>query len=260
MDDMDLTADTAELTVETLADFAARTVPNRAELRGHAADMQKDAPLLAMIPRSIIGQDKVIHESGSAEENLAMDVERHAMLLCRTNGAVIGLTASRASVSVGLTPEHLLVALEPLALDGGARRMLAIGIERLIAGDFVSSVHVLVPRVEDALRHHLRAAGVDTTRFNPDVGDGTSRTDDATLGALLRAAMPDGRTVREYLGNDFWEQIDGALNSRTGLNLRNDVAHGLARPGGCTVETAGLCLGLLLQLANLASGRADVSH
>jgi hypothetical protein len=157
-----------------------------------------------------------------------------------------------AAPKIALSVPDLLAPLDALRLDSGTHQLIAIGVERLMHEDFISAVHVLIPRLEDCLRQHFRAIGVDTTRFNADVGDGSSRTDDASLGALLRAALPDGRGVREYLGEDFWHHVDDTLNSQTSLNLRTDVAHGLARPAECTVETAGLALGLLYQLAVVA--------
>lgn len=127
----------------------------------------------------------------------------------------------------------------------------------MIAGDFISATHVLIPRIEDVLRQHLRGIGVDTTEFRRDVGDGTSRTDDAPLGALMRRALPDGRTVKEYLGADLWDNVDSVLNSQTGLNLRNDFAHGLARPAHCTAENAGIALAVMYQLAAAASHQSS---
>lgn len=249
-EEMDLTKETPAATVDAMVAFALQAVPNWDELRRQSAELHADAPLQAIIPRTVVSQDKVVGEANTPAQNCELDVERHAMLLARINGAVLGVTTINAARAIGLAAADLLVPLNALELDAGTRELIAVGVERLIAEDFVSAVHVLVPRFEDCLRQHLRAIGVDTTRFNPDVGDGTSRTDDAPLGALLRASLPDGRTVREYLGDDLWNHADSTLNSQTGLNLRNDVAHGLARPGTCTIETAGLMVGLLYQLAS----------
>ncbi|WP_164020080.1 DUF4209 domain-containing protein [Pyxidicoccus trucidator] len=137
--------------------------------------------------------------------------------------------------------------------------LLRHGCGRLIAQDFISASRVLVLRIEDVLRQHLRSLGVDTTEFKPDVGDGTSRTDDATLGKLMRRALPDGRTIKEYLGNDLWSHIDSILNSQTGLNLRNEFAHGLVRPQHCTPDIAGIALALLYQLANAVSAASTAN-
>jgi hypothetical protein len=66
----------------------------------------------------------------------------------------------------------------------------------------------------------------------------------------MRTTLSDGRSVKDYLGNDLWEHLDSVLNSQTGLNLRNEIAHGLARPQHCTAESAGIVLALFYQLAH----------
>lgn len=256
---MDLTRSTPAETVTEIVAFAVGSVPEQDDLRSQIPEMYQDAPLRAMIPTTVINRDKVVGQALTRDQNRDLDVECHAMLLARTNGVVIGMTAIGAAQSVGLTPADLLKPLVPLRLDQGAVELIERGCERLISGDFVSAVHILIPRFEDALRQHLRAIGVDTTRFQPDVGGGTSRTDDASLGALMRSALPDGRNIRDYLGTDLWAHIDGTLNSQTGLNLRNDVAHGLIRPAACSVEIAGLALGLLYQLATVAADSSGVA-
>ena len=153
---------------------------------------------------------------------------------------------------LSVTPQHLLAPLAPLSLDEGSLDLIQRGFERLLAGDFISATHILVPRIEDTLRQHLQATGVDTTDYVP-FGDGTSRTDDATLGSLLHKKLPDGRSVRDYLGSDLWAHLDSVLNSQTGLNLRNDFAHGLARPGHCTPQVAGIAMSMLYLLASVAT-------
>jgi hypothetical protein len=249
VDQMDLTRATAAETVDALAAFANESIPRRDALAADIASANQDAPLRAMIGRTVISQDKVVGESTNEERNLQLDIEDYATLLARTNGAVVGITVIRAADAVGLTARDLLRPLDSLDLDAGTLAVIERGCERLVAEDFVSALHVLIPQFEGVLRQHLRSIGVDTTRFEPDVGDGSSRTDDATLGALLHRVLPDGRSVREYLESDRWDHFDSVLNSQTGLNLRNDVAHGLVRAGTCNVETAGLALMLLYQLA-----------
>jgi hypothetical protein len=68
--------------------------------------------------------------------------------------------------------------------------------------------------------------------------------------------------VQDYLGGDLWDHFDSVLNSQTGLNLRNEFAHGLARPSHCTAAVAGIALVLLYVLSNVAArGKGDeASH
>ena len=193
----------------------------------------------SLISRSVIGRAKVVGESTDAQQNLELDVEQNALMIGQLLGDAVANTICRAVTSVGLTVDHLLAPLSSLAVDAGTADLVRHGCERLIAEDYVSSIHILVPRVEDVLRQQLKSSGVDTTEFQRDVGDGTSRTDDAPLGVLMRKSLSDGRTAREYLGGDLWDHLDSVLNFQAGLNLRNNVApgHTTVRPrprGSCT--------------------------
>ncbi len=203
----------------------------------------------------MVAPGKVVGRTRGEAGNVEVEIQSRAMLQTHLLGDGIATAVQRAAAQISLTPEHLIAPLAPLALDEGSLELIRHGLARLIAGDLVSATHVLIPRVEDALRQHLKTVGFNTTDFVPDVGDGTSRTDDATLGALLYKRLPDGRTVRDYLGEDLWEHLNSVLNRQTGPNLRNEFAHGLARPAHCTSAVAGIALMLLYQLAGAASRR-----
>ncbi|WP_043429680.1 DUF4209 domain-containing protein [Cystobacter fuscus] len=246
---MDYTQETPDKTAVALAEQAVRKIPNRKEIAEHVKETSTQTPLLAMARRTVISPGKVVGESKSPQTNLDLDVESRAMLQASLFGAAVSTTVARAAEATGLTEEHLIVPLFPLALDEDSLLFIRRGCERLIAQDFISATHILVLRIEDILRRHFRRLGVDTTEFKADVGDGTSRTDDVPFGKLMRLTLPDGRSVKEYLGSDLWEHLDSVLNSQTGLNLRNEIAHGLAGPQHCTAESAGIALALLYQLA-----------
>ncbi len=255
---MDFVRETPEATVQAIVTEAATAVPDRARIRKDVLEANEQAPLHALFGRTIIRPGKVVGESTGPEASVELDVEYRAMLQTQVLGIAIAAAVQKAAREIGLTPEHLVAPLTPLALDAGSLDLIRKGLERVIADDPVSATHILVPRIEDALRQHLKAIGVDTTDFVADVGDGTSRTDDATLGSLMRKTLPDGRTMRDYLGGDLWDHLDSALNSQTGPNLRNEFAHGLARPEHCTVIVAAIALLLLYQLAAVA-GRATTA-
>jgi hypothetical protein len=250
---MDYTRDTAGATMTALLERVTASVPDRASLTTRVLEANAEAPLQALVGRTVITTSKVVGESGTTAGNVALDVEQRAILDARLLGAAVATTIIGAAATVGLTPDDLIVPIMPLALDQDTITILHRGCERLIAEDFVSATHILVPHIEDSLRQHLRSLGVDTTDFRRDVGDGTSRTDDATLATFMRRPLPDGRTVKEYLGSDLWDHIDSVLDSQTGFNLRNDFAHGLARLGQCSADMAGLALSLLYQLSAAAA-------
>jgi hypothetical protein len=249
----ELVWETPEQTVDALVAHAVASVPDRGAIAQSISDANAGSPLLALIPRTVIGPGKVVGESLSEEANLDLDVERFAGTQARIAGDVMAVAIARASSELGLIGDDLARPLKDLGLDAGSLEVLRAGCERLVANDHISATHILVLHIEDVLRQLLRKRGVDTTEYRrTDTAAGTSRTDDATLGALLRKTLPDGRTVREFLGGDVWEHFDSMLNSQTGLNLRNDFAHGLARPEHGVPGISGIALSLLYLLCEIA--------
>lgn len=247
---------TPELTVDALVKHAVASVPDRAGIARSIEAANAGSPLLAMIPRSVIGPGKVVGESLTEEANLELDIEKAAAFETRVAGDVMVMAISRAATDVGLTGDHLTSPMNSLPLDVGSVAILHVGCERLVAGDHTSATHILILHIEDVFRQLLKSRGVDTTEFRQtDPMAGTSRTDDATLGALLRKTLPDGRTVRAFLGDDVWLLLDSALNSQTGLNLRNDFAHGLARQEHVAAGISGIALSLLYLLSEVARGQ-----
>ncbi len=239
---------------ETMSDLIAEVaIPVPTTGLREAAAKGETPPLYLLFPATVVGGGKVVGESPGEEKNLQLEGERNALFLAALAGQAMTTTIVSAASRIGLTTEHLITPLTPLALDDGTIGLIRHGCERMIAKDFISACHILVPRVEDVLRQHLRSRGLPATEFKRDVGDGTSRTDDESVGAMLRGCLPNGITVRAYLGDEFTQHIERTMLSQTGLTLRHSFAHGLAKPEHCTPDNAGIVLAILYKLAAIAS-------
>ena len=99
------------------------------------------------------------------------------------------------------------------------RTLLEIGLQAYEEGDFVKAIHVLVPQVENILRNFLALLEVPTlktVRNHPGIMDAKSMND----------ALSEER-VRDVLKEDLWRYLTVVYVDKRGLNLRNDLAHGL---------------------------------
>ena len=245
--------DTAEATIATLTAWLTSQVPDRAAIRREVTEVNAEAPLQALLSRTMVGDGKKLGSTNSPDENLDMDVEAQVVMRARILGAAVALTLSEAATQVGLVPDHVVEVLDRLGCDDDTRAMLRTGVERFLAGDHISASHILVPRPEDVLRQNLRAQGVDTMTTVRDRETGVMTTEDATFGALLSRSLRDGRSVEEYLGSDLWHLLHAVLLSPSGgLNLRNDFAHGLARASKWSADVVGITIALLLLLSHAA--------
>lgn len=84
-------------------------------------------------------------------------------------------------------------------------------------GDFLTATHLLVPQLENSVRHALSQSGVIVSKL-----DDSGIQEEKDLGALLREPK-----LEEILGEDLVFDLQGLLVERFGANLRNRMAHGL---------------------------------
>ncbi|WID97258.1 DUF4209 domain-containing protein [Bosea vestrisii] len=83
--------------------------------------------------------------------------------------------------------------------------------------DFSTALHLLVPQVENGLRHVLEHSGVVPRNIDADGVE-----DVWLLGRIL-----DHEKLREILDEDMLYELRTLMAGRLGPNLRNSIAHGL---------------------------------
>ena len=98
-------------------------------------------------------------------------------------------------------------------LTDAAKRLVAAGVGAHFSGNYVASVHILVPQLEQALRLLLEQKGVQTLGGRDRV-----RQD------LLKRMIAEGKSV---LGRDLAEFLRVWLVDEGSANLRNRVCHAL---------------------------------
>jgi hypothetical protein len=100
-------------------------------------------------------------------------------------------------------------------IPSGREHLYARGLLAGLQKDPIVAIHILVPQLENSLRHILNQRGSITSKSG-------SIQDDALLGEILR--MPE---LSEILGQDIVFALRGLLVERMGSNIRNDLCHGL---------------------------------
>lgn len=104
------------------------------------------------------------------------------------------------------------------------RHIFAMGFARLWQGDYVTAGHLLIPQLENSLRHVLTLAGLDSSKIEDDGLQG-----DRAL-SMLMTVMRD--PLEEIFGADIVWQIDTLYNFRPGPAIRHELAHGKIGWGG----------------------------
>ncbi|MFC5743377.1 DUF4209 domain-containing protein [Dyella tabacisoli] len=117
-----------------------------------------------------------------------------------------------------------IVAASPF-VPFGHEHIFALGFARFWQGDFASSVHLLIPQLENSIRHVLQAASEDSSKIKTDL-----LQEDRSLSGLLDNRRPE---MDRVFGEDLVNEIDLLFNYKAGPALRHQTAHGKMYAGAC---------------------------
>lgn len=219
-----------------------RFVPKVEQVRHEAALQRQRHPLQYLGSRHTLDSaGRIVQKAVSDEEQVAAseaDVYRFDLVI---RDWELGRAFDRLELERGLTAETFMLFLhshpifEPATLD-----VVAVGIERYFAGDYVSALHVLVPQLEDTLRDILARLGISRISVQEGI------TLEKRLDVVLTTAE-----LRQVLGEDLATYLERFLVRRESDNLRNRTAHGLLKLEDCTRELVHRVLYCYLQLASL---------
>jgi Domain of unknown function (DUF4209) len=197
-------------------------IPKANDARQLLEQMRTDAPFLSMIPINIVESDG--HTSARIK-SLGDDAEGR---LHKQLGETIGYyqpflvhTLARLREKYDPTLEDVLDFLceSPLFTDS-RNDLLRDGLLAYEQEDFVKAIHILVPQIEQVLRNFLGFLGIPTlkiVRNHPGTMDAKSMND----------VLGDER-MRAVLTENLWRYLTVVyIDKKGGLNLRNDLAHGL---------------------------------
>ncbi len=205
----------------------AAHAPSPAELEAAARQTISDNPLAFMFASTQHDvRGKPVHRDKGMESNDDNAVVQRAIAQAesiRRSGLV---QAVCEPVRLTILDEHhvdqdivgALCSQSPFVPED-RRALFASGILAYLLGDMTAALHILVPQLENSLRHVLRMQGHDVTRLTDDMNQ-----EDLTLSALLENKRS---ALIATFGDRMVTDIDNLFNNRSGPNLRNRIAHGL---------------------------------
>jgi hypothetical protein len=228
----------------SLLRIAQYFIPNVDQARTLLEKLRTDAPLLSIIPIGIVEKDG--HTSariGSLEE----DPEgRLYMQLGQMMGfyqpfLVFTLKKLRERYKPSVDDIFNFLGESPLFANSDLT-LLREGLIAYEKEDFVKTIHVLVPQIEHILRGFLGGLGVPTlktVRNHPGIMDAKSMND----------ILSDER-MRSMLTESLWRYLTVLfIEKKGGMNLRNDLAHGLLPPNAFSRPIADQVFHSLLALS-----------
>lgn len=178
---------------------------------------------------------------GGADGNYSWVMQMYEM----QQGFIIGLYLSRifsGLASKGFSEESLLAYLRSRNIfPENNLSVIAVGINRYFAEDYVSVLHILVPQFENVFLFISEKLGIDIVALNRGKEVSTQLKTLSTKHLISEA-------FQSKWGRDFCEQLKFVLFEPLGYMLRHKVAHGQMIKEECTLQIANLILYFYLVL------------
>ena len=223
----------------TFMRMAVQFLPNKHVLEEHVRKTMEDAPLMAHMPQSIMADDHVAAKVGSVDDDPHGRLLQQATMDFGFSNIWLEQAFTKMFETHNVYPEHVASWANRLGIFEDVTFLLE-GVKAWFAGDLVKAVHVLVPQAECGLRGIVGQLGKPVTKAHPAVaGAGVA----LTMGDILYS-----EELTEALGPDLTLYFLALFADPRGINLRNDVAHGLIKPGQITEHLVRLLIHTLLVL------------
>ncbi len=195
-------------------------ITKRAESERHLTDMGQMAPLSLMMRQMIVDhKGRAIGSVGSIQE----DLEGHVVLEMAQRIGIQNIYLHEVLRKFFLKFSFDLSAWMTLMSKSGLfedvkHAFLERGLHSYFKGDMFSAVHLLVPQIEDGIRNLIEKKGGIVLRPKED---GTFQL--RVLDDLLRDKL-----LEEVFGSDVPLYLRVVLTDPRGLNIRNNICHGMS--------------------------------
>jgi hypothetical protein len=213
-----LTEGDFELSLKKIAHYFT---PSAASAEQIVQQMQTDAPLMSLIGVQIVDSaGRITARIGSVDEDAEGRLYQQLARSIGFQNFFLGYVLQKLRERFSPMIDGLLNAIleSPVFLQT-QRPFLEDGLKAYLEGDFLKAVHVLVPQVEQALRNLLTLIRVSP---NKTVRGNSGILDVKSMGNAL-----EDKTLRNVLPENVWRYLTVLYVERRGINLRNDLAHGL---------------------------------
>lgn len=138
----------------------------------------------------------------------------------------IGLIAEIKSIMDGfenLSKEllsELILSTNSSFIPEGREIFFIEGLYNGFENNFIVSSHILIPQIENSLKHIIEINGRNTTRLTDEIQN------DNTLGSILSVDQK-GKMLDDICDRDLLTELNNFLIDGSGVNFRNRICHGL---------------------------------
>ena len=198
-------------------------IPDQTAIAKQAEEIAKDHPLFAIISGSakMLGDGHIEadigDDTGDPDGKMVYQTSRHIQLESPWLAWAFG-----RMVSEGLCAAKFVEFVRKCALFSDDRlKLIRQGVEAHFMGDYAQAIHLLIPQIERSLVSVLPMAGKPSNKAHRS-GRGVMQFKN-----LNDVLAKDEWTIPEESGEDLRMYLLTALAHPKGMNIRNDVCHGL---------------------------------
>lgn len=206
-------------------------LPDAVRLRAQIETHLRKSPLTLIFPLTMHATDGRVtgrppRNPSSEEEQMQAEIDAHMfknatdLRLWKTHKILLPvIEAIKRDHRVHFGDVQQVVVDSPFVAVG-REHIFALGLQATLRGDYFNAVHLLIPQIENSLRHILELGGVKTSGFNRQ---------DVQNYYDISVMLTDKDLIEKLsssLGNNIVFELKGLLVHRFGPNLRNNIAHG----------------------------------
>ncbi len=235
----------------TLSNIARYFIPSVDRAKKTVEELKTVAPLMSMIPITMVDNTgRALAKIGTDDDGSEGRIFQH---LAQTMGfyqPFLSYVIEAIATEFQPTADDILAVLyqSPLFLES-RRSILRDGLSAYLSKDHLKGIHVLVPQIEEMLRTLLALMGIPPQKSVP-------RHPGITDVKNMNDALGDPR-VQQVLTESVWMYLTVLYIDRRGMNLRNDLSHGLVPAEGFNQPIADRVLHSLLVLSLLRKKTAS---
>jgi len=220
--------------------------PNIDKLCEQAKDMSEEAPLTSILGKTQIRDGRIIDQTPPFSNEDALSTQLGYWF--QNHAQILDIIFYRLKETGQISRDSFLTHIQTWEfLDERDLPFLEKGITHYFADDYVSALHLLVPRIEHMLKSAFEQTGTPCVTVPNEW-----QIREQTFGDFLCR-----ENVRNILGESIWYYLNFALVDESGLNLRNDIAHGWIKFESCNRVTVQISLYCILQLTRLRKNEEE---
>lgn len=223
--------------------IALQFIPKKGQIEKQVLDLAKNHPLTYLFTKTL--QDhrgRPVATIGSINDDLEGNTVHQLSQNLGTEAFFLRHSFNKLLQTYDIKTEDIInFIFESPVFEDTKRELFEKGISSFLNNDYYTTIHLLVPQAEAAIRTLIELTGGATLRKNRQGGLQLRTLDD-----LLRE-----KTIGECFGKDAAFYFRILLTDQRGWNIRNDVCHGIIPAGAFNYSTADRIVHIILCLAQV---------